>query len=95
MVYTPNGTELGFFRNVRREDKMFSTVDFNRHKSIYKKRLSNCPGCTVPEEQLQYWINGYADMVNSDGIVVAESRTKLGLGSLLIKESPGLGKLLN
>ena len=40
VVYTPNGTEIGYFYNVRREDKMFSTVDFNRSTLVYRKRLS-------------------------------------------------------
>ena len=95
VVYTPNGTEIGYFYNVRREDKMFSTVDFNRSTLVYRKRLSNCPGCSVPPDQLGFWLRKFGNQVNSDGTIVMESNTKLGLGSLLINEPQGLEKLLN
>ena len=79
---------------MRREDKMFSTIDDTTTKGVYKKRFSNCPGCSVPEEYIDWFVETFPDKVNSDGIIVSESRTKLGLGSLLIKESVGLEKLL-
>jgi len=95
VVYAPNGKELGFFKELRRADKMFSTMDFTNRKSVYTKRLINCPGCTVPEYQLDFWLHNFADKVNQDGTIVMESNTKLGLGSLLINEPQGLEKLLN
>ena len=95
VVYTPNGKEIGFFKNVRREDKMFSTIDDTTTKGVYKKRFSNCPGCSVPEEYIDWYVHHFADKVNQDGIIVRESKTKLGLGSLLINEPKGLERLLN
>ena len=95
VVYTPNGKELGFFKNVRREDKMFSTIDDSTTKGVYKKRFSNCPGCSVPEHQIDWFVENFVDKVNQDGIIVSENNTKLGLGSLLINEPKGLERLLN
>ena len=94
VVYAPNGTELGFFKDVRREDKVFTTIDYSRTGNVYRKRLDNCPGCSVPEEYIKWFVERFKDKVNQDGTIVTESRTTLGLGSLITDESIGLEKLL-
>ena len=98
------GDYLGFFRGTNYTEPLFNNLNFNLTAPVVRKRVNTNDGGTIDSA----WINTFKDVVNKPGvhykedviitddgiIILPESKTPVGLGSLLVKKVEGLGQLL-
>ena len=106
VMYNTEGDYLGFFRGANYTEPLFNNLNFNLTAPVVRLRVSKNNGGIISSD----WIKIFREKVNIPGtthympgikitddgrIILPESKTPVGLASLLVKKVDGLGQLLH